>query len=160
MRDGAGKVVGIRLRAADGRKWSVKGGHEGLFYSPALEVKDTLYVCEGPTDTAAALSMGVPAVGRPSCLGAVEHLKALVVRLRVRSLTIIADHDRPRELPDGRIAHPGLDGTRKLIAELRRMARIVVPPAKDMREWFAAGALELNRAAFDGLVAAAQWRMG
>lgn len=31
MFNSAGHIVGIRLRAEDGRKWSVRGGREGLF---------------------------------------------------------------------------------------------------------------------------------
>jgi hypothetical protein len=31
MFNSAGRIVGIRLRAEDGRKWSVRGGREGLF---------------------------------------------------------------------------------------------------------------------------------
>jgi hypothetical protein len=94
MRDGDGVVTGIRLRNAEGKKWAVTGGKDGLFYAPELAGPD-LVICEGPTDTAAALSLDLPAVGRPSCLGAVAELKALCLRLRVKSLTIVADHDTP-----------------------------------------------------------------
>jgi hypothetical protein len=34
MRDGEGAVCGIRLRNFEGRKWAVRGSHEGLFYAP------------------------------------------------------------------------------------------------------------------------------
>jgi hypothetical protein len=37
------------------------------------------------------------------------------------------------------------------------MARVVVPPAKDIRAWFAAGA---TRQQFDMLAKNATWRMG
>jgi hypothetical protein len=156
MRDGAGQVVGIRLRAQDGRKWAVRGSREGLFYPPDLGPVEELIVCEGPTDTAAALSLMLDAVGRPSCSGAVAELLELVKRLRVRCLTIVADHDAPRERPDGAIYQPGLDGARRLMAELRRMARIVLLPAKDFRAWYRAGA---TRDQFDELARAAKWRL-
>ncbi len=157
MRDGSGSVTGIRLRNAEGKKWAVRGGGDGLFYAPDLTVKDDLVICEGPTDTAAALSLGLDAVGRPSCSSGVAHLVALVKRLRVRSLTIVADHDAPHVRPDGGTYSPGLDGARKLIGEVGRMARIVVPPAKDIRAWFKAGA---TREQFDVLARNAKWRMG
>lgn len=157
MRDGSGAVTGIRLRAKDGKKWAVRGGGDGLFYDPGLVVEDSLVVCEGPTDTAAAYSLGLDAVGRPSCLGGVAELAALVRRMRVRSLTIVADHDEPHERADGAQYAPGLDGARKLISELKKMARIVVPPAKDMRAWFRAGA---TREQFDVLALSATWRVG
>jgi len=34
MRDGYGNMVGIRLRAVDGRKWAVRGSHQGVFHGP------------------------------------------------------------------------------------------------------------------------------
>lgn len=67
------------------------------------------------------------------------------------------DHDEPHERPDGAQYSPGLDGARKLIADVRKMAKIVVPPAKDMRAWFKAGA---TRAQFDVLARSATWRVG
>lgn len=157
MRDGAGTVVGIRLRAEDGRKWAVGGSKEGLFYDPDLEVKRDLVVCEGPTDAAAAYSLDLDVVGRPSCASGVQVLIDLARRLRVRTVTIIADHDQTKVRPDGGAYHPGLDGAVKLIGELRRVARIVVPPAKDMRAWF--GSYRVTRAQFDMLADAAKWRM-
>jgi hypothetical protein len=156
MRDGEGKITGIRLRAADGRKWAVRGGTDGLFYDPGMGPVQDLVVCEGPTDTAAALSLQLPAVGRPSCLGAVEELKALCFRLRVRSLTIVADHDEPHQREDGSIWFPGMEGAVKLIGQMKRMARIVQPPAKDLRQWFREGA---TREQFDLLARNASWRL-
>jgi hypothetical protein len=158
MRDGEGKVTGIRLRNAEGKKWAIRGGSDGLFYNPDMAVKDELVICEGPTDTAAALSLDLPAVGRPSCLGGVEELKVLVKRLKIRQLTIVADHDTPHTKPDGAIWYPGLEGTRKLIAEVRKMARVVVPAEKDMRAWFADGG-GVTREQFDALAKNATWRL-
>ena len=65
MKDGYGNKVGIRLRNDKGEKWAVKGSKQGLFYSDE-KPPNQIVVCEGPTDTAAAISCGFFAVGRPS----------------------------------------------------------------------------------------------
>lgn len=154
MRDGAGRVVGIRLRAEDGRKWAVRGSREGLFYRPDLAGSE-LFICEGPTDTAAGLSLGLPAVGRPSCAGAVEQTVALCRRLRVRQVTVIADNDPPHRRPDGAVWYPGREGTGRLVRALGLPWRLVLPPAKDLRAWVKAGA---PRALFETLLNCATWR--
>ena len=71
MCDGHGNVVGIRLRRADGIKFAVRGSRQGIFLGKAesgkAESGKVLFVCEGPTDTAAAVELGLFAVGRPNC---------------------------------------------------------------------------------------------
>jgi hypothetical protein len=132
MRDAAGEVRGIRLRGPDGRKWSVKGGREGLFLPDGLDAAQRLLICEGATDTAAALDMGCAAVGRPSCSGGVDLLLRLVRARRPGELVIVADQDAP-----------GQRGARDLAAELRGYVptvRVITPPTKDLREWLRAGA--------------------
>jgi len=156
MRDGGGAVTGIRLRDMLGHKWAVRGGGDGLFYDPAMETAPEIAVCEGPTDTAAALTLGLPAVGRPSCSSGVAALIALVRRLGCRKVTVIADHDEAKRRPDGSVWFPGLDGARSLASAIRRMVRIVVPPAKDLRSWLNAGA---TRGDYDALVRSATWRL-
>ena len=157
MRTGDGGVCGIRLRARDGRKWAVRGSSEGLFFDPALMGNDDLVVCEGPTDTAAALSLGLRAVGRPSCSGGNDALAALVRRLGVRRVTMVADHDTPHHRPDGSVWYPGRDGAAAMARALRRAWRMVLPPAKDLRAWLHEGA---TRQQFDALAASATWRLG
>lgn len=63
--DAAGVLTGIRLRLADGRKLSVRGGPEGLFVPADLGQPERLLIAEGPTDTASLLDLGLAAVGRP-----------------------------------------------------------------------------------------------
>lgn len=157
MRNGDGGVCGIRLRARDGRKWAVRGSCEGLFFDPALAGKDDLVVCEGPTDTAAALTLGLRAVGRPSCSGGNDALAALARRLGVRRVTVVADHDAPHRRPDGSVWYPGRDGAVAMARALRRAWRMVLPPAKDLRAWLHEGA---TREQFDALAASATWRLG
>ena len=157
MRDGDGNVVGLRLRDHEGRKWAVRGGADGLFYDPGMGRADEIAVCEGPTDTAAALTLGLCAVGRPSCASGAEALRALVRRTGCRSVTVVADHDAPKRRPDGGVFTPGLDGARALVKALGRRVRIVLPPEKDLRAWLAAGA---TREDFDVLAKSATWRLG
>jgi hypothetical protein len=144
MRDAGGVIVGIRLRAEDGRKWAVRGGHEGLFV-PDRTPEKTVAICEGPTDTAAALTLGLYAVGRPSCTGAVAQTVAFLRKNRSSGVILVADRDRP-----------GREGAARLAVELPIPHAVVLPPAKDLRAWVAQGA---KREAFDSLLRNAIWRI-
>ena len=155
MRDGAGKVVGIRLRANDGRKWAVKGSREGLFFDPAVGRVPDVMLCEGPTDTAAAISLGFVAVGRPSCSGGVDQTRAFCVRHGVQRVIVMADHDAPHRRPDGSVWYPGRDGAQRLVASLGLPFKMVMPPAKDLRRWVIEGA---TVAAANAVVSNAIWR--
>lgn len=142
MANAQGQVVGIRLRRPDGRKLSVKGGREGLYIPEPLYSAGDFLICEGPTDTAALLDMGLAAVGRPSCTGGVRHVTDLVRRLAVPSVVIVADGDAP-----------GRRGAASLASVLRvycHAVRLITPPAgiKDAREWKRRGATsaDLQRA--------------
>jgi hypothetical protein len=145
----AGRVIGIRLRRPDGTKYAVRGGRDGLFLpaTPPGPTDGLLLVCEGPTDTAAALTLGYArVVGGPSCAGGTRSLVALVRDRHPTPVAVVADGDGP-----------GRDGARRLAAVLRLHCldvRVVVPPAgaKDLRAWVAAGA---TRADMDRAIAAA-----
>lgn len=139
MRDDTGTVIGIRLRHEQGRKWAVPGSREGLFFPMAEMEGNTVVVCEGPTDTAAGLTIGLTAVGRPSCLGAMDLFRAFARRRNVRRLVILGDNDPPRRRPDGSWWQPGLEGAMKLSQHCRIPFKLVVPPVKDLREWVRAG---------------------
>ena len=127
MRNGEGTVIGIRLRNDAGHKWAVRGSKQGLFCS-SYPSAETAFVTEGPTDTAAAISIGLWAVGRPSCLGGTEHLKALFKRKGVWRVVILADNDEP-----------GIQGAERLASEIGLPAALLVLPAKDTREFVQMG---------------------
>jgi hypothetical protein len=127
MSNGHGQAVGIRLRSNDGRKWAVRGSKQGIFI-PNIEPQRRLFVCEGPTDTAAALSMGLFAVGRPSCQGGNHDVLTLCVEKGIREVVIVSDNDEP-----------GLNGARKLASELPTKTITYTPPAKDLREFYRSG---------------------
>lgn len=142
MRDADSKVVGIRLRNFMAKKFAVSGSSDGLFYDPALELgpERELVICEGPTDTAAAYTIGLQAVGRSSCGTGADLLKALCKRLGARLVTIVSDNDGYREV-GGQLKRPGLDGAISLGRQLGRFYRVVTPPDpyKDLRAWVASG---------------------
>jgi 5S rRNA maturation endonuclease (ribonuclease M5) len=143
MRDAAGGIVGIRLRAEDGRKWAVRGGHEGLFV-PDMPAEKIVAICEGPTDTAAALTLGLHSIGRPSCTGAARQTVEFIRRGRYERIVLVPDKDRP-----------GKDGAARLARELPVPYATIIPPAKDLRAWVAQGA---KRDAFNALLRHAIWR--
>jgi 5S rRNA maturation endonuclease (ribonuclease M5) len=152
MRNAKGEVVGIRLRAPNGRKFSVTGGHEGLFLPvwcewPTSQPLDGLWlggncrkddgrllICEGATDTAALVHLGFNAlVGRPSCSGGSDMIVQLVRQQEPREVVIVADADEP-----------GQQGAAALASVLIRhvtTVKALTPPAgiKDVRDWLRAG---------------------
>jgi len=126
MCDGYGNVVGIRLRNERG-KFAVRGSRQGIFLA-SVPAQKTLFVCEGPTDTAAAVELGLFAVGRPNCCCGGAEIKVFARRHDCRRVVIISDNDKP-----------GLDGARKAGGELKLPFAVYVPPAKDVREFVRLG---------------------
>lgn len=126
MKDASGKVIGIRLRNDAGDKWAVKGSKAGLFipgdysYMPDR----VLYLVEGPTDLAAAMTIGLRAFGRPACLGQENFILQYIAQQKVDRLVIVTDND-----------NPGLRGAEKLQSMLSILSCIWIPPCKDLREF-------------------------
>ena len=159
MRDAEGKVTGIRYRQLKtARKWALKGSKDGLFFIPGyIPITEEIVVCEGPTDMLAAASVGLNAVGRSACLTGAALLRDFIKRRHVRRVTIIADDDPPKARPGGGTWRPGIDGAKKLAADLGIAARIVLPfPGfKDIREWYAKGGLTKEK--FETAAKTANW---
>lgn len=132
MHDERRQVVGIRLRT-ETHKFALSGGKAGVFIPARLDSRSMLLICEGPTDTAAALSLGYQAIGRPSCSGATTIIADLLQAGRRRPVVIVADADGP-----------GRAGARQLadrIVGLCHGVRIITAaPHKDLRAWLKAGA--------------------
>lgn len=126
MCDGYGNVVGIRLRNERG-KFAVRGSRQGIFLAN-VPAQKTLFVCEGPTDTAAAVELRLFAVGRPNCCCGGPEIKIYARQHAVSRVVIISDNDKP-----------GLDGARKVGGELKLPFAVYVPPAKDVREFVRLG---------------------
>lgn len=142
MRDGDGKIVGIRLRNEAGDKWAVKGSRQGLFIPAYFEGDqrywDMCFVTEGPTDCAAMLSLGLYAIGRPSCNANPDQLKIALKNHQIRRVVIVSDNDDKRRL-NGQQWSPGLDGAKALGAALKLPHVIYVPPMKDVRDFLNSG---------------------
>ena len=140
-RDGCGRVVGLSLRAPDGRKGAPSGSGRGLVVPAGLEnLAGPVVVVEGGSDVAAALTLGLAAVGRPSNRGGAAELGEL---LRGREVLVIGERDKK---PDGR--WPGREGAVRVATALARAWRLPVrwtlPPegAKDVRAWLGMGISE------------------
>lgn len=168
MRDAHGKITGLRYRhLGTGKKWSAKGSKDGLFYAStgfargdASKSGRELVIVEGPTDTAAALAIGLNAVGRSSCMTGAALLREFIRARRIRRVTVVADGDEPHYRPNGSWWRPGLDGAKRLVQGLGVAARIVLPPPgiKDFRDWYRSGKIDRER--FWRIASGAKWRLG
>ena len=143
MRDGQGGIVGIRLRNDDGQKWAVTGSRSGVFV-PTTTPQDVAMICEGPTDTAAALAMGYFAIGRPSCSSNQADVGTTCIRLSIRRVIIVSDNDGP-----------GLRGAQDLANSLQMMHKFFIPPTKDIRKLYEAGG---RREFVDSSLKSTMWR--
>lgn len=87
-------------------------------------------VFEGATDTAAAMSLGFVAVGRPSNTGGMQMLATLLLG---RDVVIVGEND------DAGLV--GAEKTKEALTDIARTVRMVFPPMgiKDMREWLQTG---------------------
>ena len=131
MSNDFGNVVGIRRRFPDGRKVSLTGSKTGLFVPTGLDSGKPLLICEGTTDTAAALDLAFDAIGRPNCNSKIE-MTAKAAKGRTE-IVIVGDADAP-----------GRAGAEKLADALAlhyATVKIIYPleGIKDLRQWFRAG---------------------
>ena len=158
MRDGDNKIIGIHLRCDDGSKKAVVGSRNGLFI-PQVEPQKVAYLAEGASNTAALLTLGFFAIGRPSCNSGGEMLKVALKRLGVSRIVIVADNDCIKTAPDGRTFRPGQDGAKKLKKELGLMSVIFSTPSpcKDVRELLQKLGIESARNYITNSVAGKVW---
>ena len=141
--DGDRRVVGLSLRANDGRKGapsSKEGAHRGLIVPDGLDdLPGPTLAVEGPSDVAARLSLGLPAVGRPSNTSGKADLVCLLAN---DDILVVGERD---EKPDGR--WPGREGAVTLAEYLANhwdcKIRWTLPPkkTKDIREWVKSSAI-------------------
>jgi len=137
-RDGRGQVIGILRRLLDGTKRRMAGSQNGLCYPLDWDTgAGPVLLVEGPSDTAALLTMGLTVVGRPSNRGGADFLADLLAAIPPeRSIIVIGERD---EKTDGR--WPGKEGAvgtaEKLVEKLDRPIGWSLPPdgAKDSRAW-------------------------
>jgi len=129
------EIVGIQRRFPNGSKRMVKGSAVGVFIPPLDWTNlNTLYICEGFTDTATALDMGLRAIGRLSCQTGKDHIIKFCIKKKPSQIVIIADNDEVGEkgaLTLGREISQGY----KLFATPCPDITVIVPEAKDLRQW-------------------------
>jgi len=137
MHNGKGEIIGIRMRHENGRKWCEPGGHNGLFLPYCTPQKEVV-ICEGPTDLAAALHIGLYAIGRFNCSGGVTMINDFIRIQRIKRATIVADVDEDRIVGEA-VVNPGIQGAMNLMELIEVPSRCVTLPTKDMREFVVAG---------------------
>ncbi len=130
MSDAQGRIIGIRRRFPNDRKVSLTGSKTGLFIPADLPSEGLLLICEGSTDTAAALDLGFAAIGRPNCNSCVDMTAGFT---KGRKVVIIGDNDKP-----------GRTGVEKLAGKLLlhcSSVKVIYPPdeTKDLRQWLRVG---------------------
>lgn len=124
MFNAKGDPVGCRLRRRDGRKWSLKGGREGVFRSQGFYPLDPVFIAEGPTDAAALIDAGIYNVlGRPSCSGGSSIIKSMLSSHPRTPVVVLSDPDEP-----------GIAGAERLMMGLRNPCIVLTGPS-DIRDY-------------------------
>lgn len=147
MRDGNNEIVGWNRRFKDGTKKIVAGTKAGL-YIPQMDVGEPVFICEGGSDTAALLDMGLFGIGRFNVASGANDLKTFFAANKIYRCVIIADNDSIKQLGNQR-ARPGINGAMRLKKDLNMVSCLWQPPSpcKDVREYMkrgGTGALILN----------------
>lgn len=144
MFDAEERVTGFRIRHGDGRKLSVPSSKNGIFL-PAVSAANRTgptVVCEGPTDTAAALQLGLCAIGRADALTTGNIARKWLDRRQGNPVIIVLDNEKQDMNPDQR------DRIRRASESLATslvlggfQVWMMTPPAshKDLRAWVTAG---------------------
>ena len=137
-RDGKGNIIGILRRYRDGTKTRLSGSRSGLSYAADwIEGCGPILLVEGPSDTAAAMTLGLSAVGRPSNRGGTTYLADLLrTQEDDRELIVLGDNDQKETG-----VWPGREGAIDVATELsQRLSRpidwaLTPDRAKDVRSW-------------------------
>lgn len=140
MYDPGGNIVGIRLRNSQ-RKWAVVGSKQGLFLPFGAVNRwgaEVVLIVEGPTDTAAGLSLGFFTIGRANNLTGAEMVVATLEQLPVKEVVVCYDNDEHLDSTGKRI-RPGPVGAERLIKSLKYPVTRFVPPTKDLRSYLTSG---------------------
>ncbi|HUU10207.1 MAG TPA: hypothetical protein VM431_06660 [Phycisphaerae bacterium] len=166
MRDADGQVVGLHLRPRKGGRTNTPGSRLGLFLpgsslkskpssslsSSRQVARDTVggssvircgvtaanlqLVCEGLSDTAAALTLGFGAVGTPGAGACAEMVVELFARRVNACPAIIGDND-----DDNDAGRKGAERLRDALKAAGMPCRVLFPADgfKDLREWVIGG---------------------
>ena len=165
-RNADGWIVGIRRRTVQGgKKLCCTGARPGLTYADDwYNVSGPLFLVEGSSDTAACMTMGLRAIGRPSNLGGVEYLLAMLSRYSPHQrIVVLGENDRksPIKITLMKPPHPRgcqccgrcWPGKWGMLQTAQRLANGLCRPigtafcpdsAKDVRSWLNAQAVDVN----------------
>ena len=131
----AGQMVGIRFRHLYGRKLSLKGSRSGMFIPTNLRQRDTLFVAEGATDTAAALTIGLNVIGRPQCKGFEREVVRIACDLRPGLVVVVRDLGKVDSEISRRSSYKGAACLAAFLARTQAVKMYTPPaPARDFRE--------------------------
>ena len=133
--NGHSQICGLVKRFPDGRKLAFTGSKRGLTLPAGWqEAQGPLFICEGATDVAAAISHGMRAIGRPAAYSGMSDL-AWLLRGFPDEIKVVADND-PHAA--------GLKGADRLARELAESLRRLIevqrptPDFKDLRQMLTA----------------------
>ncbi len=141
MRDESNAVIGIRLRSINGKKWSVTNSRSGIFIPRKLPCSGPIYVVEGPTDTAAMLTLGLCCIGRPSNTAGNQYIVDYAKRFLPRRDVVIVQNNDPIGSDARRMTESGSANLQSALLESGASLNvaIITPPVKDVREWLRLG---------------------
>lgn len=134
--NGKGEICGILRRYRTGNKYTMTGSHRGLTLPQGWkESGEPLYICEGQSDVAAAISKGMRAIGRPGISAGLGDL-ATLLRQESGKLIMVADNDR-----HDKNRSKAKELASKLAHTLQRSVKLIAPPSgyKDLREFLTEG---------------------
>jgi hypothetical protein len=146
MRDAEGDVCGARLRTPSGFKYAVTGSDgDGILIPDRIKCGTTLFAAEGPTSTAALITAGLNAVGRPNNRLGIEPLRKYSLRIRAARIVIVGDNDLRFNETSKQWEWPGLEGARateELLGDLPLPVETRMPRShKDVRAWLNSSAM-------------------
>lgn len=123
------RIVGIKRRFPDNQKRSVRHSKLGVYFPLNFNKEVTAVICEGESDTAAMLSLGLNAIGRASANSCEDILARLIGN---QDAVIIADDDKD-----------GIRFAYKLKAKLPNSC-VIVSRYGDARGWYNSGNFDFN----------------
>ena len=131
-RNGKQSICGITRRFRNGDKYAFKGGHRGLTLPKRWDQSNSsLFICEGASDVAAALTSEMRAIGRPGLKSGFNDL-AILLKDEQAEIVVVADNDSEGA---GRAGAQKL--AERLSNELKKPIQVMAPPKnfKDLREY-------------------------
>jgi len=133
--DGQQRIIGMSRRFMDGSKKFVRGSCHGVYaLTEKPKPKGTLLICEGYTDTATAIGLGYKAIGRTSCNTSEDVIEDWLAHIYYDRIYIISDND------EHGAGQRGADKLAKRLFNLKLpLKSIIIPPVKDLREWYDRG---------------------